>query len=256
MFMLRRLTYAVGTLPFSFLMHIFETLVAPVVLYGAEIWGPWSRPEVDVTERKFIKACLKLPSCTANAGLSLEAGRFLSLYWKARIRTISYWAKVRVLPDERLVKLAYRKQRELADLGIDCWGKRVQELLEIGDMEHLWLSEVYIPPGEIKKKALAAFTNQAHGETLVEAHTKESLKQYLERRSGSRPVLHLRAQPRRYVLAVRLSVPLFLAFATERGERIKLCRLCKNKIPQCSWAHILAECREVAHYTRSIRLRQ
>jgi hypothetical protein len=43
-------------------------------------------------------------------------------------------------------------------------------------------------------------------------------------------------------LAARLAISTFTIFATSDGERVRLCRMCRDRVGQSSWTHVIAEC--------------
>ena len=74
-------------------LSLFDALVAPIILYGSEIWGVYNMQEVDKLNYKFCKIILGVRPQTSNAAVLGELGRFpLSLI--ARRRAVKYWIKV------------------------------------------------------------------------------------------------------------------------------------------------------------------
>ena len=146
--MLNRLMYGYGTLPLNRLFYIYDLCVAPTVLYGAEVWGMWAKPVVvDSVDTMFLRRCLGLPKGTPSAPLLLETNRTVSLYWKAKERAMLYWLRVSLLPNTRLVKQAYIRQRELSDAGVDCIGQRIKSYFNYfentQDLSPLWNTKLY-----------------------------------------------------------------------------------------------------------------
>ena len=242
--LLRRLIYAVGDLPLKFWWHIFDTAVAPISLYGSEIWGCKVTPAIDRVDYKFAKMILRLPEGTTSSGLMLMLDRSFTSYWKAKHRMLQYWAKTITLPETRLVKKAYREQINLSQEGIDCWASRVKNILSEQNMKEYWDLQ-RIP----SKKAFSILSKshlveQARAECIAEAYTKPSLERFLTHHGHNveqNEVLNLPPDIRRLVLAAKLNLPSFIDFATVDGARVKLCQVCKAQTENY-WCHLIWDC--------------
>ena len=257
-FMLRRVAYGFGKLPLSFLSFLFKTLVAPILLYGAEVWGPFSKASIDTVERKFYKMVLGLPIGTASAGLAIELNRAYSTYWRAQERALSYWLKIRTLPPTRLAKMAMIRQFELAEDGVQCWASKIREWAQVCEIDELCDTDVPVNIRQIKKNIREKLERQAYGEALAEVSEMSSLADY--RVMASAAVSNQLESPRssrfrRHILAARLNVPTFVQFTTVLGHRAKTCKLCSMPILNHHlWLHVLKTCITTADLRRTFQI--
>ena len=85
-------------------LSLFDALVAPIILYGSEIWGIYDIKEVDKLNYKFCKIILGVRPQTSNAAVLGELGRFpLSVI--SSMRALKYWTKVSLSTDTLMNKL-------------------------------------------------------------------------------------------------------------------------------------------------------
>jgi hypothetical protein len=249
--LLRRLIYSTGDLPLQFLWHIYDTAIAPIALYGSEVWGHRVTPHIEKVDSKFAKMILRLPQGTPSAGLFLLLNRNMSCYWKAKQRMLNYWARLTELPDYRLVKIAYYEQLRLAEEGMKCWAADVQQLLCDNNMEDVWIARKVSNLTTFAKRLSSELSYRAFAETLAEANTKPSLTLFLSEAQKSNnklecpEILDLPPLERRLILAGKLNLPTFIDFTTIDGARVKTCKLCKN-IVNDSWSHLVWECVSLA----------
>ena len=74
-------------------LHMFDTLVTPILLYGCEVWGYDTHPLIEKLHLRFLKLLLHLRKSTPNCMVYGETGRF-ELYILIRKRALSYWFKL------------------------------------------------------------------------------------------------------------------------------------------------------------------
>ena len=66
-------------------LALFDSMVVPILLYGAEVWGVYNIKEVDKLHLRFCKYILGVKKQTPNAAVYGELGRFpLSILCKER----------------------------------------------------------------------------------------------------------------------------------------------------------------------------
>ena len=98
-------------LPVDIQLELFDMLVAPILLYGSEVWGfDKAAIECEKLHRKYIKFVLKLRNNTCNAMVYGESGRF-PITIKIKLRMISFWAKMKISKEHKLTKCAYESMR-------------------------------------------------------------------------------------------------------------------------------------------------
>jgi hypothetical protein len=78
----------------SVIMNLFDTCVAPVVSYAAEVWGFHKAEAAERVHRKFCKQLLKVKQSTCNSAVYGELGR-MPLICTRMLKIVKYWFKVR-----------------------------------------------------------------------------------------------------------------------------------------------------------------
>ena len=240
-----RLIHGVGGLPIKLLNHIYEMTVTPILLYGSEIFGLTANVDkLDKVEYKYLRRVLGLANGAPGSALLLETGKTLSASWKSRLRTIKYWEKILMTPEDHLLKLAYRRQRELIGEGVECWATRVRNFLYAYGFDRVWENEN--PSKHFYTNLKNEIEAQAKAEAIQEAHTKTSLAIYVQKsdwRESSRKILNMEKQERRLLLSARMNLPTYVTFVNSQGKRYKQCKFCRERI-EYVWDHLLGVCKD------------
>ena len=138
--MLQCFQYKYGKLPLSSIFHIFDRMIAPILLYGSEIWG---YSYVDVIEKVHIRFCkhwLGIPKGSSDVAALGECGRY-PLFVKYNLRCISYWCKILQMESHRYPKQCYNMLVELDNAGRCNWATHVKSLLFKFGFGVVWLSQ-------------------------------------------------------------------------------------------------------------------
>jgi len=94
-------------LPLDICMELFDQLVLPILLYGAEVWGTQSCNLVDKLRLKFVKVLTRCRMSTSTNIILGEMGRLPGEFY-AKCRVLTYWCKINVQKkDICLAKLIY-----------------------------------------------------------------------------------------------------------------------------------------------------
>ena len=140
-----RALYKLGPIDVNLFFKLFDTQVKPILLYAAEVWGNRQvegREKLHVIERVHMYACKRLLGVsmkTPNAFIYAELNRF-PLTIDSVMRSIKYWAKLLQLPQERIPRQAY--EREKAEMNkVNGWGHNLKKQLEENGYGNVWLSE-------------------------------------------------------------------------------------------------------------------
>ena len=94
------------------MLHLFDALVRPVMLYGVEAWGPGalcSDPTLagcEGVQRKFLRCLLGVRDSTPNASVLGELAAFPLAHTAATL-LCRFWNRLVDMPDERLAKQAF-----------------------------------------------------------------------------------------------------------------------------------------------------
>lgn len=106
-------------------LYLFERMVAPILLYGSEVWGIYKLKDIDKLQIRFYKYVLGVKRQTPNCAIYGELGKFpLSVLCKER--ALQFWNKI--------VK---RQQAPIYHIYLDqcingndkCWAKRVHSVI-------------------------------------------------------------------------------------------------------------------------------
>lgn len=137
LFLIRLYDNACGGLPVDLLFDIFDTMIAPILLYSSEIWGFDVANCVEKVQTDFCKSVLKVPTHTSNLAVLGETGRY-PLYVKYYKRCISYWLTILQMPDTRYPKACYKMLYCLDQQGRHTWASSVKMLLCKYGFREVW----------------------------------------------------------------------------------------------------------------------
>jgi hypothetical protein len=75
-------------------LYLFDCMVAPILLYGSEVWGVYNFKDIEKIHIKFCKSLLGVKAQTPNYAVYGELGRF-PLYLVGKERAIKFWLKIK-----------------------------------------------------------------------------------------------------------------------------------------------------------------
>lgn len=90
-------------LPIDIQLHLFDSVVAPVLLYGSEVWACEDLSGIEKLHLRFCKMLLKVNKSTANNMVYGELGR-VPLKINATVRALCLWYKL--ISSEQVNKLS------------------------------------------------------------------------------------------------------------------------------------------------------
>jgi hypothetical protein len=105
---------------------LFDAMVAPILLYGAEVWGVYNLHEIDKLHLRFCKQILGVKSQTPNYAVFGELGR-MPLYIICKERSIRFWLKIMKNPQSPIHEL-YKDQ--CLNINGSCWAKRINSIID------------------------------------------------------------------------------------------------------------------------------
>ena len=124
----------------ALMLHLFDALVRPVMLYGVETWGPGAlcgagMEACEVVHRQFLRRLLGVRAGTPCAAVLGEVGRFPVAH-AAVLLLCRYWNRLVAMPDTRLTKQAFLESVSLASSSSSggavrsaCWVTQVVSCL-------------------------------------------------------------------------------------------------------------------------------
>ena len=94
-------------LPVDLQLKLFDNMIAPILLYGSEIWGYENCDLIESFHFKYCKRLLHLKASTPKAMVYGELGRYpMHVFIKSRM--ISFWAKILCGKKDKLAVTLYR----------------------------------------------------------------------------------------------------------------------------------------------------
>ena len=130
-----------GGLPKDVALELFDKMLLPIVLYGAEIWGFKEWDAIERIQLKYLKRMLGVSTSASNAAVYAETGRYpLSIKYFGRC--IKYWLNVRQMDDTRYPKRCYNYLKLLSDVGRVSWASEIKKLLCKYGFDELWEAQI------------------------------------------------------------------------------------------------------------------
>ena len=94
-------------LPVDLQLKLFDNMVAPILLYGSEIWGDENYDLIESFHFKYCKRLLHLKASTPKAMAYGELGRY-PMQISIKSRMVSFWAKILCGKKDKLAVTLYR----------------------------------------------------------------------------------------------------------------------------------------------------
>lgn len=119
-------------------IKLFDSMVAPILNYGSELWGFHTAPEIERVHTKFLKQVLGVKTQTTNNAVYGELGRF-PMQILRKIRIVKYWYKIMKSPDSLLHKTLH-SEIDINGFTLinDSWATKVKTLLNTLGFGFLW----------------------------------------------------------------------------------------------------------------------
>ena len=130
-FGLKHRLISLGALPPRVLMHMYETLIRPILVYGSDVWDsqPQGTLAVDKVFFWYMRCILQVKSTTSNIMVVGESGQIPpSIY--CHINAICYLHRLRNLPTNTLVKAMYMELSKLHECGFNTWVSKALTLVQ------------------------------------------------------------------------------------------------------------------------------
>lgn len=110
------------------MFSMFDSLVAPILLYGSEVWGAYSIKEVDKLHLRFCKNMLGVRSQTSNVAVMGELGRF-PLTILCRERLLKQYLKIMKNPNSLMYNVFFDLKSTNILISNNSWALSVKNLL-------------------------------------------------------------------------------------------------------------------------------
>ena len=121
----------------SVFYKLFDVKIAPILLYGAELWGLSDMHDV---ERVHVYACKRFMSAPVRACTAAVLGdcERYPMYVNAAKRCIQYWLRIMNMPDHRYVKQCYVMLKYYDSIGCVNWVTKVKHSLCSNGFGYIW----------------------------------------------------------------------------------------------------------------------
>ena len=129
LFALKRKLHGLGDVPPRIFLFLFQHMIEPILLYGAEIWGTSNKGtrQIDTFYLSFIKSLLKVKPSTSNIITNGEVG-CIPTGVKCHIRALCYYIRVKRMSNDCLLKKAFNQLVSLQEVGFPTWIGRIYKL--------------------------------------------------------------------------------------------------------------------------------
>ena len=119
---------------------LFDSMVKPVAIYGAEIWGYMFSEEIEKIQTRFCKQYVGLKQKTADFFALGECGRFpLAIFYMTQ--AVKYWIKLTQMTNDRYPRQCYLMLRALSDGGKTTWASHIKNLLYEHGFGYAWIAD-------------------------------------------------------------------------------------------------------------------
>lgn len=239
-------------IPITLCLHLFDSLIVPVLLYGCELWAWSGRGEkVDKVARQFYKRILRVPSSASNTGVELLLGR-VSLSAVAKVRAFKYLTRLLSLPDDRLVKKALQHQVEKILRGVPCWLSEAKREVDRQGFNYVW-HEGHENTGRLINEFRQRVFDGAFQDQLAKASIMRSISEYSEHkisREVDRCLLSSQdSHVRRVYALIMLKCPGSYVVWLNPGKK---CSACDTKISNI-FVHRILQCPRNALRRRTMK---
>ena len=107
---------------------LFDTMVAPIVLYASEIWGYAYQNQIESVKIRFCKRLLGVPKSTSNDAILGECGRY-PLAVNYMVRCTKYRFKILNMANTRYPKACYKMLYQLDEYERKTWASEIKDML-------------------------------------------------------------------------------------------------------------------------------
>ena len=130
-FTINRKLANLGDVPPKLKVHLYQSMVQPILLYGSDIWGHncQATKTLDNVFMEFLRRILKVKMTTSN---HITIGEFglIPPSVLSHINTILYCARLQAMPDDAIVKKIFVISRDLHEMGFKTWYSKVYKLAQ------------------------------------------------------------------------------------------------------------------------------
>ena len=243
-------------LPPDIHIDLFEKMIAPIFLYGSEVWGYGNIEPLEVFYRSFLKRVLGVGKSTPNCAIYGELGKYPVAH-RIKKRMVSFWAKVSEGKQTKLSSIMYRLIYKLHLEGSyhSPWLMSIKSILCNTGNPHFWYNQdFFIPKGFMKDVVILQLENQYIQEWEFEIYRNRKCITYRifkDQLSFEPYLVNLNFIDRRSLSQFRTGshrLPVSKSRLYEGGGGVDdTCKLCNNG-DKCDEFHTLFICKYFAEH--------
>ena len=123
-------------------LHLFDSIVLPVALYGSEVWGFKNVEIIEKLHLQFCKMILGVKKCTPSCMVLGDLGR-LPIKYQVDVKMLCFWYKVAHSNEHKYTDTMYQLLYNLdkSNIYTSSWLKRIKTILQDCDLYELWISQ-------------------------------------------------------------------------------------------------------------------
>jgi hypothetical protein len=134
-------------------IHLFNTLVKPILMYGCEVWGPaylgrgntLYRKQLDKLHLTFLRQCIGVRTSTPIDNILLDL-HIEPITTSIKRHIVGFWNRITSRPNGDIVKSALVDSCSLALHGKKSWAKSLSNLLPHLDILSTPQQKISLPP--------------------------------------------------------------------------------------------------------------
>jgi hypothetical protein len=156
-------------LPISQKCNLFDTLIASILNFGAEVWGMHSATDIELIHTKFLRRLLCVKKSTNLAALYGETGRY-PLEVNRKIIMLKFWLKILDQDNNSLAKNIYLMLKRDVDANRNYngknWAYQIKNILDSHGFSYVWNihSATEIPFDILKKRIFDTYKQNWYSE--------------------------------------------------------------------------------------------
>lgn len=121
---------ALGYLPPTLAIKMFDTYILPILEYNNMLWGKNTQNlELEKTQLGYLKNILGVRRQTPTLAIYAETGRF-PLLIRQKVSTVNYWSRLAMLPQYDILHQCLRIQKDLYQKGQLNYYSKVVEIID------------------------------------------------------------------------------------------------------------------------------
>ena len=149
-------------LPFDIQLHMFDSMITPILLYDTEVWGCENVDIIDQFYLKFCKSLLDVKQTTPSVMIYGELGT-TPLHLKIKSRVLSFWYRMVSGSKDKICYNLYKLMHFLHenDLFHSDWIKAVHNTPNTLGLSDIWLShDTFYSQAAFKNKVKTRISDQ------------------------------------------------------------------------------------------------